>query len=205
MLYSLGDSHTWCTRGPFSRLFVDGLTLHRFGRDGEAIRLVENFFQQPNDQIILLIVLGEIDVRCHIKPQLESGRELKEIVDTLSQGALYGIASIAARWGIISGFCGVIPPIEHEDHPGFPRRGTIQERVSYQQALNDSLWLTLVSAGVPFFEPYGPFTEPDGTLRPADSDGTVHLSRGCGHPVFGPIASRLLSLVDSRVRISRDG
>ena len=90
-LYTVGDSH--CNIFQKSKYitkvhWVGGLTMHRIGRDLINFKSIDVciiepvHYSIPNDGIVL-VSFGEIDVRNHIHKQVELGRDIQEICNTL--------------------------------------------------------------------------------------------------------------------------
>jgi len=83
-IFIFGDSHSEIYHDHVNntcKLSPTSITMHRISRDG-----VESVVKTSiTEKDVLLIVLGEVDVRCHIYRQIyENKRDEDEIINTLA-------------------------------------------------------------------------------------------------------------------------
>jgi hypothetical protein len=186
MIYIYGDSHAhFC----FKRLGLEykdynqpNITMHRIGRDNIIINYNKEEVQEKD---IVVLVYGEVDCRCHIQRQIDSGRIEDDVIAELVDNYLLTIQDNVNK-NIRVVIVGVIPqtlqhdyecrhgPIYHE----FPFIGTDADRVRYTNKLNKLLEdkCSEIGTGYYYFNPYDYYTrEEDGTLKYELSDNIVHL------------------------------
>lgn len=183
MITALGDSHTAALRDAVDRVvMLSGCTLHRMGRPGWMAATLR-------DRAIVgtvVLVAGEVDVRCHFDRTLRDGVPLDDVVARHVFWAMTAAGAVVAA-GHRPVLCAVIPPIEHAPDPAFPVAGSLGERATWTAALNDGLRVVAHALRLDLIDPYHGVTRPDGTLDPAASDGTVHLSADAGRRAFASL------------------
>lgn len=134
------------------------------------------------DDDVVVLSYGEVDCRCHIQKQINTGRNeddvINELVDTYFQTIRNNIPE--TRKIII---VGVIPPTKQYDFEKlhgpilhqFPFVGTDQDRVRYTWKVNKRLKEHSIAHNYIYFNPYAFYTRDDGTLKYELSDKNVHL------------------------------
>ena len=186
MIYILGDSHS----RQFNKMTIPfvgleptiTLTMHRVGRDKSIYSFNDSLNSESN---VFILSYGEIDVRCHIKLQIEKGRNLEEIIETLTENYLSAVKSIIKKYKAII-ICSVTPPLSvvrydmiHNNSKtiNFPFNGTDEERVTYYRLINNSLEKKCKEYGFHFlfFSPH--YEQEDGMLDLYKSDRNVHISQ----------------------------
>lgn len=182
MIYLYGDSHA--NKGfqnlpfPFQNRHCASITMFRVGRDN---MIINHNPQEVNDKDTVLLAYGEVDCRCHIQRQINSGRNEDDVICELISNYFRTIRNNIhpqAKVVIVS----IIPttkqselesihgPITH----AFPFVGTDEDRVRYTVKMNHLLEKNANQNGYYFFSPYAHCTNPDGTL-------CFEMSDTCGH------------------------
>lgn len=209
-VFAFGDSHTRCASdtGGFCSAYVGPVTLNRLGRPGEASRLLREAVRPAWSPLrrmrrilgisslkkgdAVLVIAGEIDVRCHVEVQTrERGRTLKEVLEDLGDSAARSTEELRAAFPIRVFFCSIIPPTAGEENPEWPFRGTLAERSEWTARLNEILRSKLAGVGVSILDPYSSFRGEDGTLLAKFRDESVHLANAFGPIAFGPLEQRI--------------
>ena len=192
MIHIFGDSHGLNTLKnldtfniPNINKSVSAITMHRIGRDNIIINFDKNNIKN-NDMICLLY--GEVDCRCHIKRQVDSGRQENEVIESLVENYFKtiknNINTIENSSNIKIVIFGVIPPIkkhEYENINGpitheFPFLGTDEERVKNTNYMNLLLEKHALKNNYYYFYPYDYYRNNDGTLNFELSDKLCHIN-----------------------------
>ncbi|UPA22778.1 SGNH/GDSL hydrolase family protein [Candidatus Peribacteria bacterium] len=199
--FSIGDSHadfTFRTLPSIIRLPLGPVTMHRIGRDGLtpfALFSTQSFLWpqrllRTGDTICLSF--GEIDCRCHIKKQIETGRTEEEVITTLASSYIESILR-AQMDGVTIVIMSVTPPARAhylEDFRVFRPQGTDEERSRYTYRLNQQLQSLAALHGLPYIDTYSRYKDTDGMLIYPLSDGKTHIKdprgmRQCLRQTFG--------------------
>jgi hypothetical protein len=170
-MFVYGDSHAAATfRGMGIDRSQSSKTMHGVGRRG-----VPNFNASDHTKdSIAVFCFGEVDCRCHIQRQINLGRREDDVIQELVDAYLATVNQSVGTNVVVA----VIPPTRQADYESvngpithhLPFVGTDEDRVRFTRKVNDRL------AKHPlFFDPYAPYTRPDGCLNFALSDGTVHI------------------------------
>ncbi len=187
MIHIFGDSHAHFNfrRLAFEHLnhYVNGLTLHRIGRDGREC--VDFRGAGVADGDLVLYQAGEVDCRCHIGKQVLRGAAVGATIDALAQALLASIrANLQAYRGVLVVVCCVPPqmdqayyesvhgPITHE----FPFVGSNPERIGYTLALNAALARMCADSGLLFFDYYAHYADAGNFLAAGLSDNICHIA-----------------------------
>ena len=182
MLFLYGDSHTDRSfkniKIPHRNYYQISITMFRIGRDNIIINFDSN---HHNIDSILCFVYGEVDCRCHIKRQVNMGRNEDDIINELVNNYFKTIKNNIIYYKKVI-VVGVIPPTmqsEYENIHGpitheFPFVGTDEDRVRYTMKVNKLLEELCNSNEYIYFNPYSYYTRDDGTLK-------FELSDTCGH------------------------
>jgi hypothetical protein len=184
-VYAIGDSHAKYNFGADPRIRVRHLgpvTMYRIARDGrKAVSLKELGVVQGD---IVIWCLGAIDVSNHLIKQRDvQGIPVEEVIDSLARKYLQSVATIQEEIGDVTMLIlAVIPPTDQGERTEIPIAGSLEERVNARTSLNAVLKRYSLERGFNFLDPYGPFTDSTGVLKPEMSDGSVH----CG-PSFAPL------------------
>ena len=181
-----GDSHAAVS---FKNLPIDhrnlfqfSRTMFRIGRDNQII----NFKEEHNSRDrIFCLVYGEVDVRGHVGKQVHYGRHHENVCKELVDAYLLAIQNNIREYKAII-IVAVSPPTSDKDHAPcnvhsevtggpIPFIGTDWARVIYRNCLNRMLEEECSKFGYIFFNPYGPYTREDGTLKYELSDKCIHI------------------------------
>jgi hypothetical protein len=184
MIYIYGDSHALFS---FKNLKIDhknyynvSITMFRIGRDNIIINFNKNNTIYDND--IIVLSYGEVDCRCHIRQQINKGRNEDDIINELVNNYFTTIKNnIIKKCKII--IVAVIPPTKQCDHDlingpikhEFPFIGSDEDRVRYTNKVNKKLEELSNKYNFIYFNPYCYYTREDGTLKHELSDKIVHL------------------------------
>jgi hypothetical protein len=184
MIYIYGDSHAYFS---FKNLKLEyeerhcfAITMFRIGRDNMIINF--NKEELKNNDIIILSY-GEIDCRCHIQRQINSGKNEEDVINELVTNYFMTIINNIMDRDLIVVIVGIIPPTKQYDYEqlngpilhAFPFVGTDEDRVRYTQKMNEKLEAMCSSHNFFYFNPYPYYTRANGTLKYEFSDSTVHL------------------------------
>jgi len=187
MIYIYGDSHAEFSfknlQLPYKDYHSDSVTMHRIGRDNIIVNF--NKIKHTNDSIICL-VYGEVDCRCHIQRQINTGKDEDEIINELVGNYFKTIKNNIIIYKKII-IVGIIPPTKQSDHEiihgpithAFPFVGNDEDRVRYTKKTNKLIEELCIRDNYTYFNPYSFYTRGDGTLRHELSDSKVHLGNTC--------------------------
>jgi hypothetical protein len=182
MLYIFGDSHAsrpfMPLKIPHKKLEQSGITMFRIGRDKQIINYNKNFDLKENT---IVICYGEVDCRCHIGKQINSGRKEDEVIKELVESYIDTILKNISNSKVI--IIAVIPPTsqnEYERKNGpirdeFPFVNSDEDRVRYTNKVNLLLKEYSEKYNFVFFDPYNYYKNSNGTLKYELSDGSVHI------------------------------
>jgi len=183
MIYIFGDSHANFNMKDFSKehinLYRNSITMHRIGRDNQIINF-NSYMNDKNNTFILFY--GEIDCRCHIYKQIELGRDLDEIIESLIDlyfKTIYNNITIYSY--IIIG--SITPPVNKEWHESihgqithaFPILDTDQNRVLYTKLMNKKLEEYCYKYNYKYLDTYNNYSDIDGLLIINKSDNNCHI------------------------------
>lgn len=182
MVYIYGDSHA---RTSFKNLELPcvnksepSITMFRVGRDNTII----NQTNYHNHDDIVCFTYGEVDCRCHIGRQVESGRDENDVCYELVDNYFRTIKNKVGDYKQII-IVAIIPttcqeefeklngPITHQ----FPFVGTDEERVRYTNKINVLLKEFANNNGFIFFDPYDEYKRDNGCLKFELSDTYGHI------------------------------
>ena len=185
MIYIYGDSHANSSFKNLTLNYVDyhckSTTMFRVGRDNTIINFNKDKVMLKND--VMVFAYGEIDCRCHIKQQIDKGRNEDDIIHELVNNYLLTIINNVVNKNLKIIIVGVIPPTKQYDYEllhgpilhEFPFVGTDEDRVRYTNKVNNKLEELSKQNNYIYFNPYSHYTRQDGTLKHELSDSTVHL------------------------------
>jgi hypothetical protein len=137
--------------------------------------------QKVTEKDTVLLVYGEVDCRCHIQRQIDSGRNENDVICELISNYFRTIRNkIHPRAKVV--IVSIIPPTKQNEYESlhgaithaFPFVGTDEARVRYTIKMNHLLEQNAKHNGYYFFSPYAHCTRPDGTL-------CFEMSDTCGH------------------------
>lgn len=182
-IIAFGDSHASNTFKSVADVVIEkrqspGLTMHKVGRDGL------NFHNYMKIGDTIIYCCGEIDVRCHIKKQINLRREKEEIINTLSEKYVNSIINrdqcdLKNKIKIERIIMSVVPPCIFKnirDNPDYPCIGTDEERVEYTVLLNQKLKFLCEKNDIMFLDVYSLYRDENGSMRSDMSKDGVHIS-----------------------------
>ena len=185
MIYIFGDSHAhFSFKGlklPHKNYHCNSITMFRIGRDNILIKFNKDEVLHPNNLVV--ISYGEVDCRCHIQRQINSGRNEDEVINELVNTYFRTIVNNIDNTFVKVVIVGVIPPTKQSDYEvlhgpilhEFPFIGTDDDRVRYTSKVNKKLEELANKNNYTYFNPYAFYTRQDGTLKHELSDSIVHL------------------------------
>ena len=154
--------------------------MFRIGRDNIIINFNKDEINYEKDLVVLSY--GEVDCRCHIQRQINTGKNEDDIINDLVDKYFLTIKNnIVTKNKII--IVGIIPPTKQSDYEilhgpilhQFPFVGKDEYRVRYTNKVNAKLEEQANNNNYIYFNPYAYYTRQDGTLKHELSDTTVHL------------------------------
>jgi hypothetical protein len=185
MIYAFGDSHiNFYIRNinlHIENLHENSITMHRVGRDNKIIKFNSSFNGENN---IFLLCYGEVDCRCHINKQVETGRSKNEVCETLVKNYIDTIKNNIISYKKIILF--FIPPAvnkeefvkyngEYTPAHGYPIIGTDNERVDNVKIMNTLLKTECLKNGFEFIDCSEFYSNENGTIRTEYWDTTCHI------------------------------
>ena len=187
MIYIYGDSHANLS---FKDLKYDhinchknSITMFRIGRDNIIINFNKDDICENG---IIILSYGEVDCRCHIQRQINTGRNeddvINELVSNYYQTIVKNVNTIANK-NVKIIMVAVIPPTKQSDYESlngpilheFPFVGSDEDRVRYTKKVNKKIEELAKENHFIYFDPYSYYTRKDGTLIYELSDSIVHL------------------------------
>lgn len=177
----VGDSHAQACFGSIpdcTICWMGPMTMFRALRDGIQVAPTKD----PGTVYkALILVFGEIDIRCHaLKPNVVP-------IEQIAKDYVHAVSVLKQTIGIPAYVCTIMPPTDAHHNPEFPIVGTIEQRIEQTRKANTVL-KTALQYDVGVIDLFGLFAGPDGTLPPSISDGTVHVRSDIAR-------DRLLSIV----------
>jgi FkbM family methyltransferase len=167
--------------------------MYRVGRDGAWFL---KGWVAPRKNTDVVLVFGEIDVRCHLGRISDSlGQSREEICAKAAEAFLDSVVESMPATGTGRVVVSCVPP--PADGPGlinsdFPVYGTWADRAQTTKILNRILKEGAVRRGLLFLDFSAHYSTPEGFLVAALSDGSVHIDR----PHAGPIIEELSKLLN---------
>jgi hypothetical protein len=185
MIFTYGDSHANRNflNAQINKQIIDkhqsSVTMFRIGRDNIIINFDKN---DHNDSSILCFNYGEVDCRCHIKRQINLGKNEDDIINDLVENYFITINNNIKYYKKII-IVAIIPPtkkIELESIHGeitheFPFVGTDDERVRYTEKMNNLLKIYCNKYNFVYFDPFYFYKRDDGTIKFELTDTIGHL------------------------------
>ena len=190
MIYVIGDSHAdpYRARLPIVEL-VHGrfVTMHAFSNNE-----FDTSYLKEND--IILIVFGEVDIRFHLSYQLNLGRDINEIIETLVSQCETKIKSFPKCKIMIRS---VVPPLRNTSLLNRSCKhgitASIELRIHGVKLLNERLQEMCKRNGF-IFVPSPPWIEKDGEMMDEYSDGEIHIGRDHHQRVYDDFIQQILGL-----------
>ena len=196
-VYVVGDSHSLIFQrriGVMCR-HLGPITLHRFGRDGEAKALFHAAFGWPrrlswlpfpHPTVTSTVVLsfGEIDIRAHVdRVSREKSLQPSQVIQGLVKSAINGCFELRAITYARLVFLAPPPPVDGFSDEKFPTGGSFKDRAVWMNQLKYGIANEIAlspDSRVYFCDLAEKFLSEDGGLKSEYSDGNVHYRREIG-------------------------
>ena len=201
--YIFGDSHAFYN---FNDLRYDDVTLTyiicwKSGSSISSIVKANNIPNYKSDYLdpnnAFLFCYGENKLNIYIKEESESGKNEDDIIqDLVNQFFSVVTNTITTCRKII--VMALIPPTEFEfTNTKFREPTTItnsyEERVRYQQKMNQSLNNKCSEIGALFFHPFSSYTNDNGCLKNEFIKSNVHINNN--KPILKAFSEQILSVL----------
>jgi hypothetical protein len=176
-IHVIGDSHCFAFQGIENTKVhhIGPITMHRIGRDGLEILDFRNFQIQENDVVIL--TFGEIDVRCHIGKQRDIYmRDIDSIITTLVDNYIQTLLENKTFYRNLELILyTVTPPIDRWNTTDFPIYGTLCDRVFISKLMNQKLLIAAEKFKLKLLDVYEQYSDEQGALNLTLADESVHI------------------------------
>ncbi|MGR6466206.1 hypothetical protein [Rhizobium sp. PAMB 3182] len=190
-LLILGDSHSIYSFAGIAeaKIYHCGpVTMHRAARDGIWSLLPKNCRLRNDD--ILILSLGEIDSRMHVKSQaLRRGLPIEVVVDDLCNRFSHTLKEFRKECTTVVSLSCIIP-----FNPRFELYGTeddIDTRITEERIIRDRMNMLMSEMGVPFIDFRSHFSNRNGSLITEMGDGACHIDTRQSKPVSEAVNSTL--------------
>jgi hypothetical protein len=178
-IFIYGDSHALFSFNNLNMRHINrgcpDITMYRIGRDNIIINFNNN---EHDEHSMICLSYGEIDCRCHIKRQIDLGKDEDTVINNLISIYFLTIKNNIIKYKKII-IIGIIPPTSNLEYinrnPEYPFVGTDDDRVRYTFKMNNLLKKFCEDYNYVYFNPYNFYTRDNGTLKYEFSDNTVHL------------------------------
>jgi hypothetical protein len=182
-IHTLGDSHSM-----FGWKDISGIVVHHIGpklafsvgRDGLVVG--PEYGIQAGDTVIFSF--GEIDCRCHVYKHVTPETPARAIVDSITTSYLSAIRDVGrAQPGVRICIYNVVPAVQRHtsaENREYPFLGTDEQRREFTLLFNEFLAAKCAGHGFTFIDVYARYTNAEGYINRAYSDGHVHIR----DPVF---------------------
>lgn len=178
MLHTIGDSHS-----RFGWDYVPNAKIHHLGpklafsigRDGIDV----SGYVTSGDTLVFSF--GEIDCRCHVHKHATPANPYNEIINDIVIKYITAIHAAVSDNNIRVCVFNIPPPIQRHntvETPEYPYLGTDEERKMYVLHFNAELRKVCASYNYLFIDVYDKYTDSNGFLDKALSDGIVHIKNG---------------------------
>lgn len=156
-----------------------GKSMYHLGLEGLNFLNIANYGVQAND--IVLFNFGDMDCRMHILKQCD--RQNKSIDDIITPlvNKYFELILLNQQQikGAICAVMSIIPPcdpcsINPVNHPAY--YGTLEKRLQVTCAMNSKLAKVCDNLGLLFIDTYHIYSDADGKLPAALSDGNMHIN-----------------------------
>jgi len=201
-IFAIGDSHVrplGGRRGVFRR-HLGPMTLHRFGRPGEATKALASLrhmwpsrkeFRGGLSLPTIVLSFGEIDIRVHVHHQAKLSKVSElEIIDRLVHSALNGIAEMRKVTCARIIFLAPTPPTDIISSLQFPSSGSLSDRILWTRYFCHKLETAFATEGdrlVRLLDVSSNFITAEGALSDQYGDGNVHYGRAAARFVTARI------------------
>lgn len=179
-IFIYGDSHAYYSLkdAPCYNFYEPSITMFRVGRDNNIIKFDNNIH---NHQSTIVICYGEVDCRCHVKRQIDLGRDEDDIINALVTNYFNTIRNNVVVYNRVI-VMGIIPTtrienfeILHENKSKYPFVGSNEERKRFTDKMNKLIRQKCEEHGYVYFYPYDKYTDTEGYLQYELSDKCVHV------------------------------
>lgn len=183
MIFIYGDSHARFSFKGFVKEHVNkseiSITMHRIGRDNIIVNCDP---KKHNANSIIILVYGEVDCRCHIQRQINTGREEDDVIKELVNKYFNTIKNTLLVYKKII-VLAIIPPTEQNEYESihdpikhdFPFVGTDEDRSRFTTKMNTLMKQKCTEYAYTYINPYTKYTRDNGCLKYEYSDRSVHL------------------------------
>ena len=166
--------------------------MHRVGRDGAAFI---PHLASPKPEDVVVLVFGEIDVRCHIAriARLQD-RPIESVIVELVDRYILKIREIFKHFDMQSRILiiGVVPPIDPIVHnPNLPVYGPLSERVAIRRMLNGTLEEQAKIFDFDYMQIPEVYENLDGSLKKKLSDGHAHIAMDHAHHICDQLGQQI--------------
>lgn len=182
-IHTLGDSHSM-----YGWRDISGVVVHHIGpklafsvgRDG--LDVGPEYGICVGDTLV--VSFGEIDCRCHVAKHVTPEKPARAIIDSITTSYLNTIREVG--WslpGVRICIYNIVPAVQRHtslENREYPFLGTDEERREYAGLFNAFLALKCPTYGFTFIDVYTRYTNSEGYINRAYSDGHVHIR----NPVF---------------------
>ena len=184
-IYSFGDSHAdYSFRNVINdenqRVALGPVTMHRVRRD--KLDFLDSYKTHRDVDFdkdsFVVFCFGEIDIRCHIKKQIEiQGKKENEVINNLISEYVNYISrqkKIFKKIGILS----ITPPasvVWASQNNDYPFMGTDYDRARYTIKANGILKKMCAENDISFIDVHRKYSDEKGMLIRELSDGGVHI------------------------------
>jgi hypothetical protein len=141
-------------------------------------RLARIRWLRPGRGVAWFFVFGEIDIRCHLGPRMESGAADLSFVDAYVERVHAFVDGIGAAAATV--VVPVPPSVDVLDHAAFPVAGSFEVRLAAHQAVRDRL---VSAAAIPHRGPIirvldltEALADPTGLMLPEFTDDGCHTN-----------------------------
>ena len=183
MIFIYGDSHARFSFKRFEKEHINksesSITMHRIGRDNIIVNCDP---KEHNANSTIILVYGEIDCRCHIQRQINTGRDEDDIIQELVGKYFTTIKNNLLVYKKII-IIAIIPPTEQNDCESihgtithdFPFVGTDEDRRRFTVKMNKLIEQKCKEYAYTYINPYTTYTRDNGCLKFEYSDRNVHI------------------------------
>jgi hypothetical protein len=178
-VHIFGDSHSHYLFSRVANVSVHWLgsyTMHRVARDG--LVFLDGCGLTTDDVVVL--VFGEIDIRCHLVPLAKhSGTTIEEMACNLADRYARSLTdAMSKRPGLRFAILEPPPPLHPlRENPEIPVRGSDADRVSARIALSRRLKEHALKSGFIFVTFPAVYENAQGMMRLIISDGAAHIAK----------------------------
>ncbi|SCX25533.1 hypothetical protein DSM25558_3809 [Agrobacterium sp. DSM 25558] len=201
-IHVVGDSHSaYCYENFLETqiYWLGPVTMHRFARDGFDV--LDQLLPTLSKEDFLMVVVGEIDIRCHVVGvAAKKGRDVEDVCRELATNFVEKLTAYTERHGINAIISQPMFPANRRPNPDLPFVGTVEERVEAHYFLSSFLSEQCRVKNISFLKLPSEFRGRDGLLARKYSDDGVHIVP-CE---AAPLVKSLQKLIGRKCRFKRD-